>query len=173
MHEPWLAACIDCDGWIHLTSIGFGNNNEDIIMTFAERANSLGCRTFITSRMINSGNLHHVVYVRGTKEDPGTRDKIRFLEAILPFLIVKKEKAEIAIAILKDICRRNKRIANPLNFMEKGKWYSTIEVRALVSEPNVYKGAVYARLKYLHDFKGLDKKVIDNKVHWRAIEVVR
>jgi len=105
----WLACAIDTDGTISLSKgthgmnvgIGFSNTFKGITDVFEEYSNEIACRTYR-----GRSARQHYCSVRGTRELPGNEDKLHFLKQILPFLIVKEERAKSAIFILEQKIRR-------------------------------------------------------------------
>jgi len=186
MHEEWLAMGIDTDGWISIDSyqqitIGFSNTSEQLTTAFTTRAEALNCRTHESHATLDSGKIFFTVYIRGTREEPGHEDKLRFLEAIYPHLLghnkageSKKELAKQAIELLKiklstyQRLLQRKRELNPLNFMESNKWYSTDEVMMLMSK------SYYDLCRRLNTLvrKGLvEKKFTGRKAYWKVMDV--
>ena len=170
MYEAWLAMGIDCDGCISIfgpkedsVGISFSNTIERLATTFMARVEQLNCRTSTSHTPLHTGNVSYTVLISGTQADPGTEDKLRFLKAILPHLVGKREKAERAIAILEGKLLK-KYEHNPLNFMAKNVLYSTQEIADAMS--STYN-TIYERFAYLHRKGRVQKKKKGHKTFWR------
>jgi len=174
MYEEWLAMGIDCDGCISGISptVGFSNSVKEIVDVYEKRVNDLNCRTSRDEILNkNSNSIQYTVRISGTYQKPGTEDKLRFLKAILPFLIIKNARAEKAIKYLeKQLARKPKGLKDKFeDIMKPGLVYTTAELAKL---QGIARFRAYSWLHRLSKM-GVVKKMGQREsgyMHWMLAE---
>jgi len=174
----WLACAIDCDGVLGTNTaprtknksvvVGFTNTNMAIIEEFENLCRKFGCRvsmdesdTYITEKGTPS-SVTYSIRLAGTPQEPGHEEKLRFLLAIEPYLIVKRKLALEAIETLKRKIEVRKR-KDPRTYMEPECYYTNNELGKMMG---VLKNTAYARARVCHK-KGLIDKILSNGIcYW-------
>ena len=114
MYEEWLAMGIDCDGSIianeqlKRTVVKFSSNYVEFAREFQRRCTINDIQTGFREYFYKTyTSPHYIVNIGGTHEKPNPETRLKFLKLIMPYLVLKKEKALLAIKILETSSRTN------------------------------------------------------------------